>query len=413
VESHPSASHMLPNSGADLKFTEANVRSYKAPSGKSDHIEFDESMPGFGLRVRGSGQKYYIAQYRVGTKSGRATLGNASKVTLTDAKIHAKKVFDLVAAKINPATQRTKAVVKASQTLGRYIEPFLAVFQKEWATKYYNDNARALRIHFKGLHDLPLADIQIADVATELAEIRKIGTTTMNRSRAALSKFFNWAIGEGLCQHNPVDKTNKNKENERDRELSVNEIRKVWKAASGFSADERNVFQLMMLTLQRESQIGSLKVAEINFKEKRLEFARVRVKNKKAGKHIVPLAPLAFDILSSMNLEGRATVFGKWDTGFANYTHLKEKIDAVAKLNEHWIFHDIRRTGKTAMSEDLDVMGEVSESILNHAKKDMDKVYNNANYLRQKLAALTAWEAHVMAIVNEKAAATSASARVI
>jgi hypothetical protein len=34
--------------------------------------------------------------------------------------------------------------------------------------------------------------------------------------------------------------------------------------------------------------------------------------------------------------------FGKWDTGFANYTHLKEKIDASAKLNEHWIFYDIR-----------------------------------------------------------------------
>src|ERR1700730_159143 len=384
-----------------VKFTEANVKSFKSPAGKLDHIEFDESMPGFGLRVRGGERKYYIAQYRVGTKSGRATLGNASKVTLADAKIHAKKVFDLVAAKINPATQRTKAAAKASQTFERYIDPFLAVFKSEWATKYYNDNARALKIHFKGLHDMPLGDIQIADVATELAEIRKIGTTTMNRSRSALSKFFNWAIGEGLCEHNPVDKTNKNKENQRDRELSRNEIRSVWNAVADLSDDERNVFQLMMLTLQRESQIGGMKVIEINFDEDRLEFPRKRVKNKRAGKHIIPLATEALKILSAMKLDGRTMVFGKWDSGFANYPHLKEKIDAVAKLNEHWIFHDIRRTGKTAMSEDLDVMGEVSESILNHAKKDMDKVYNNANYLRQKLTALTKWEAHVMAVVSE------------
>ena len=385
-----------------MKFTEANVKSFKSPAGKLDHIEFDESMPGFGLRVRGGERKYYIAQYRVGTKSGRATLGNASKVTLADAKIHAKKVFDLVAAKINPATQRTKAAAKASQTFERYIDPFLAVFKSEWATKYYNDNARALNNHFKGLHDMPLGDIQIADVATELAEVRKIGTTTMNRSRSALSKFFNWAIGEGLCEHNPVDKTNKNKENQRDRELSRNEIRSVWNAVADLSDDERNVFQLMMLTLQRESQIGGMKVIEINFDEDRLEFPRKRVKNKRAGKHIIPLAPEALKILSAMKLDGRTMVFGKWDSGFANYTHLKEKIDAVAKLNEHWIFHDIRRTGKTAMSEDLDVMGEVSESILNHAKKDMDKVYNNANYLRQKLTALTKWEAHVMEIVSVK-----------
>ena len=97
-------------------------------------------------------------------------------------------------------------------------------------------------------------------------------------------------------------------------------------------------------------------------------------------------------------------MFGKWDTGFANYTHLKEKLDEIVKFNEPWVFHDIRRTGKTAMSENLDVMGEVSESILNHAKKDMDKVYNNANYLKQKLAALTKWEDYVLALSAKPAA---------
>src|SRR3982074_2581706 len=109
---------MLPNRAGNpnMKFTEASVKSFKAPAGKSDHIEFDDSMPGFGLRVRGSGRKYYIAQYRVGKKSGKTTLGNASKVTLVDAKTHAKRVFDMVAAKVNPATQRTKAAAKASQT---------------------------------------------------------------------------------------------------------------------------------------------------------------------------------------------------------------------------------------------------------------------------------------------------------
>jgi integrase len=399
---------MLPNFvGTQMKFTEANVKSFKPPAGKSDHIKFDDSMPGFGLRVRGSGQKYYIAQYRVGKKSGRVTLGNTSKVTLADAKVHAKKVFDLVAAKISPTIQRTKATAKASQTFGRYVDPFLATFKAEWSEKYYSDNTRALKVHFKGLHGLPLDDIQIENVALELTEIRKTGTTTMNRSRSALSKFFNWAIGEGFCRHNPVDKTNKAKEIARDRALSNVELTAVWHAldSEDFSQDERDVFRLMILTLQRESQIGDLKVAEINFEEKRIEFPRKSVKNKKGGRHVVPLAPAAYKILSGRKLDGRTMVFGKWDTGFTNYTHLKEKIDDIAKLNEPWVFHDLRRTGKTAMSEDLEVMGEVSESILNHSKKDMDKVYNNANYLRQKLAALTNWEDHLMKIVHQKAIA--------
>lgn len=398
----------FPIRGATVKFTEANVRSFKAPAGKSDHIEFDESMPGFGLRVRASGRKYYIVQYRIGTKAGRTTLGDASKVTLSDAKTHARRIFDLVAAKINPATQRTKAAAKASQTFDRYIDPFLTAFKSEWATKYYNDNKRALEVHFKGLHSMPLDDIEIENVALELTKVRSIGGTTMNRSRSALSKFFNWAIGEGLCKQNPVDKTNKAPEVQRDRELSQSELRRLWKAlaSDNFSDDERDVLKLMILTLQRESQIGDLKSSEINLAERRVEFPKQRVKNKKGGKHIVPLAPIAYDILSSRKLDDRTMVFGRWDTGFANYTHLKEKLDDIVKFNEPWVFHDLRRTGKTAMSEDLEVMGEVSESILNHSKKDMDRVYNNANYLRQKLAALTKWEAHVMSVVggNTKAA---------
>jgi integrase len=385
-----------------MKFTETNVKSFKAPAGKADHIEFDESMPGFGLRVRGGERKYYIAQYRLGSKSGRATLGNVSKVTLTTAKAEAKKVFDQVAAKTNPAAHRTKAATRAVQTFGLYIDAFLAAFENEWAVKYYRDNKRALKFHFKGLHGLPLSDIQLADVATELAELRKVGTTTMNRSRAALSKFFNWAIGEGLCLHNPVDKTNKAPENRRDRELSDSELGSVWSALASdvFSDDERDLVKLMILTLQREGQIGDMRVDEINIDNKRVEFPRGRVKNKKGGKHVIPLAPMAHEIILSRKLDGRAMVFGKWDSGFANYTHLKAKIDEIVKFNEHWIFHDLRRTGKTRMSEDLDVMWEVSESILNHSKKDMDRVYNNANYLRQKLAALTKWEDHVMRVVT-------------
>jgi integrase len=143
-----------------------------------------------------------------------------------------------------------------------------------------------------------------------------------------------------------VEKTNKAPEVARDRELSPAELRRLWLAvdADEFSQDERDVLRLMILTLQREAQIADLKVSETDLAEKRLVYGRARVKNKQVGKHIVPLAPLAFAIVAKRDLTDRQFVFGKWDSGFRNFTHLKEKLDEIVKFNEPWVFHDLRRS---------------------------------------------------------------------
>lgn len=397
---------MLPNSKEEtMKFTKSEIEKLTMPGGKTDHIEWDDTTPGFGVRVRASGEKYYIAQYRLGKKQGRETIGHVGKFDqVDDARKLAKKVFDLAASGVNPAAVRGEVERKASQGIVPLMDRFLAARKNGWSEKYHEDNERYLKILFKKLHAKALTEVARVDVSEALAAIQaENGDTTRNRARSALSAFYNWAIGEGLCEHNPVERTNKAPENERDRELSKAELRKLWHAldADVFCQDERDVVRLMILTLQRAAQIGDLTKTEINFPDKRLQYQRQRVKNKKGGKHIIPLASVAHRIISSRDLKDRDFVFGKWDSGFANYTHLKEKIDGIVKFNEPWIFHDLRRTGKTAMSEDLEVAGEVSEAILNHGKKDMDKVYNNAQYLKQKLAALTKWEGYVMEVVRE------------
>jgi hypothetical protein len=52
------------------------------PEGKTDHIEFDETMPGFGVRIRGKKGEHrtFIAQYKIGTRHRRINLGNVAKV---------------------------------------------------------------------------------------------------------------------------------------------------------------------------------------------------------------------------------------------------------------------------------------------------------------------------------------------
>jgi hypothetical protein len=54
----------------------------------------------------------------------RLSLGKVSKVTLADAQATARAHFALVASKVNPSTERAKAVAKVNDTLADRIDGF-------------------------------------------------------------------------------------------------------------------------------------------------------------------------------------------------------------------------------------------------------------------------------------------------
>jgi hypothetical protein len=88
----------------------------------------------------------------------------------------------------------------------------------------------------KWLHALgcKLHRITKADVAARVTELRtRNGEATALATRGALNAFFAWAIGEGLCDNNPVIGTNRpDKSKSRNRMLTDQELRNVWNASS-------------------------------------------------------------------------------------------------------------------------------------------------------------------------------------
>ena len=60
-----------------VKLTAESIAAIAAD--KDDKIIWDDDMPGFGVRARG-GAKRYVAQYRVGTKQRRESLGDVRKI---------------------------------------------------------------------------------------------------------------------------------------------------------------------------------------------------------------------------------------------------------------------------------------------------------------------------------------------
>src|SRR5262245_39724975 len=113
-----------------MNFTQANVAKFKLPTGKLDHIEFDDSMPGFGLRVRNGGKREhrtYILQYKIGPKQRRMTLGSAAKIGLDEARRKARKLFGAIADGKDPANEKALARTHASHTFDVLVSEFLRV----------------------------------------------------------------------------------------------------------------------------------------------------------------------------------------------------------------------------------------------------------------------------------------------
>jgi integrase len=119
------------------------------------------------------------------------------------------------------------------------------------------------------------------------------------------------------------------------------------------------------------------------------------------------LSDAAKAILDRFPADGREYLFGRDETnGFArSYTRPKERLDARAGFS-NWRIHDLRRTCATGMAN-LGVAPHVVEAVLNHisgSKGGVAGIYNKAQYLPERRAALTLWAAHLTAIVEGRLA---------
>ena len=61
-----------------MRLTAASLGALKLDTDVTDKIFFDTDVPGFGLRVRASGARTWIFQYKIGGRTRRLVLGNAS-----------------------------------------------------------------------------------------------------------------------------------------------------------------------------------------------------------------------------------------------------------------------------------------------------------------------------------------------
>src|SRR5271156_3117744 len=392
-----------------MRLTKANVAKLSLPEGKSELLVFDEALAGFGIRLRYGGKRTWIAQYRVGSKQRRMSLGSTETLDAEEARKRAKSALSKVNLGTDPQTERAHGRLKASVTIGVTVETYLARREAHLKANHFADVRRYLRVHWAALHEVALHSVTRSMVAARLAEIATgNGLYAANRARAALSAFYSWAIGEGLANENPVAGTNKPiEEASRDRVLSPDELRLVWRLAG--SRDFGAIVRLLILTGQRREEVGGMLWSELDLDADAPLWTIGKDRTKNGLPHDVPLSPAAVAILRGIpRRDDRDFVFGSSNGPFQGWSNAKTALDArmgaalKAERGDHakpspWRLHDIRRTVAPRLG-DQGSLPHVVEAILNHIsghRAGVAGIYNRTVYAAEKREALNRWGALV------------------
>jgi integrase len=411
--------------------TAAGIRALLARLGSLptgyDKTHFDSDLPGYGLRVRGSGVHSLMVQYAIAGQSRRVVISKFGSIDPGKAYSTGKDLLAQVRLGRDPAAEKEHARTRAAESFGALLSRFLERQRAKQKLRSYEETERHLTKHCKTFHRYPVESLDRRIIGARLAEIEKHnGPAAANRVRASLSAYFTWLAREGYAEANPVAFTNKAVENgARERVLSDDELRIICRALTdgtpsipgGPSDHYSTIIKLLLLTGARRDEIGGLRWSEVDIDDATITLPSTRTKSRR--EHVVPLSESALKILAAQprrtNLDGtpRDHVFGiGLNRGYSGWSKSKAEIDArVAEAGrevENWTLHDFRRSLSTALhGKRFSVPPHVVETILGHVsghKAGVAGIYNKAIYLDERRDALERWGAHVMSIVSGNSA---------
>ena len=404
-----------------MKLTTAAVARLVPPEGKDEAFVWDDDLPAFGLRLRASGKRTWVVQYRLGTKQRRVSFGTPATHNAEEARRTARELLAKVRLGQDPQAERRKARAEAGLTFKSAIDRYIAehVVRRQ-RPRSQAETRRHLEKHARPLHELPLAQVDrrlISDLVGRL--VQTSGPIAANRVQSSLAALFGWALRQGLTETNPtLGAVRPALERSRERVLSLIELAEVWRVCG--TDDFGRIVRLLILTGQRREEVAGLRWGEIDLDKAVWSLPGTRTKNGRP--HDIPLSGLALATIRAVpRRAGRDLLFGVAAGGFKGWGRAKERLEerilesrrqraaaagidpALLAAPVRWVLHDLRRSVVTHMNE-TGVAPHVVEAVVNHvsgaAKAGVAGTYNRSVYAAEKRQALERWADLISEIVD-------------
>ena len=402
----------------------------------------DGELTGFALRVSASGVKTFLFQYRFGGRVRRLRLGVYGDLTPAQARRLAETARGRVAAGEDPVSDRKRLHAAAEEThraqkvLSAADSLTLSVLVQRWqdgalrdrSPAYRREATRCLRSSLAPLLAEPAGRLEPGRLQAELDRIAPDHPTTARRVLAYGRAMFGWALKRRLVPANPFAQVvAEGRERSRDRVLTDVELGEAWRAAAALSPPFGPYLQLLILTLQRRTELAGMRWDELAPDLATWTVPAARAKNRKA--HVVHLAPAARAIvrgiprISDMRSGAPSplvfTTTGR--TPISGFQNAKEQLDGLVIIERRkrpaqptpamagepsagpalgWRLHDLRGTGVTALAR-LGVPPHVADRLLNHVQgsiRGVAAVYQRHEFMAEREAALLRWADHVAAV---------------
>jgi integrase len=345
-------------------------------------------VSGLALRVSKWGHKGWTLHYTLGGKRRRLTLGAYPSISLWAARTRADETKASIAEGTNPS-------IVVNETLQAICELYLAREGNKLRNTKWRKGVLDRHV-YPTLGARPIAEIRRSEIVRLLDQIEEgSGPSMATQTLSLVRKIMNWHATRSDDFMSPIVRgmaRTERSEQARDRILSDDELRAIWKADGGLFGD---YIRFLLLTAARRNEAAQMTWDEVAKGDWTLPAAR----NKTGVDLVRPLSRAAQAILATLPKAGKFV----WSTNggakpIAGFTQFKRRFDAASRT-DGWALHDLRRSARSLMSR-AGVPTDHAERCLGHVIGGVRGVYDRHEYHAEKQQAFEALAGLVERIVR-------------